>query len=120
MVVPLCSRCQQKPRGEVGEVAAYQRGIRLGDADGDGLGTRAPVVGSIIAIARVADGWWIGRLWCDCRVGTMAAGGAGLPNEEEEEVKTSTATCCGCWVGEASGEKVKVEDRSEAEFELSR
>jgi hypothetical protein len=38
---------------------------RLGDTDGDGLETGTPVVGSIMAMARVADGWWIGSDWCD-------------------------------------------------------
>lgn len=62
----------------------------------------------MIAIARVADGWWIGRDWW-----VENAGGIKLWLKVWRKL---AATVWGCCVGEPSGEDPARDERSEAEL----
>lgn len=86
--------------------------ILAGDTDGGGLDMLIPVVGLTIGIAfrtRVAAGWWILRLddWFWYPEGIY-----GFDAELREKLGV---TCCGCCVGDESGEPLDSDERSEDE-----
>lgn len=84
--------------------------MRAGDTDGGGLDMVRPLAGLMMGIAlraRVAAGWCSLRLeWWVWKVGGTKAGEVELREKVE-------ATCCGCCVGEALGELLDSDDRSD-------
>lgn len=85
--------------------------ILAGDTEEGGLLMAAPVAGLTIGMAlrpRVAAGW------CNLRLDCWLWKEGGTKGGDDELSENAGATCCGCWVGDESGDVLAREDRSEA------
>lgn len=89
---------------------------RAGDSDSGGLGMEMPVAGLTMGMAlrpRVAEGW------CSLKLEGWAWKLGGIKGGEDELSEKAGATVWGCWVGEASGELLASDERSEAEMDTN-